>query len=90
MSQMGRERQFDPAPATAAIRLLRTPERANQRTADGRSRPVKGNDDLTLAADQLCVTIHYLVGVTFSPARARRQISVVFSNCVPYQSSFFA
>ena len=38
----------------------------------GRSPPVKGNDDLTLAADQICVTTDYLVGVTFSPALARK------------------
>lgn len=33
---------------------------------------VEGNDDLTLAVDQICVTTDYFVGVTFSPARARR------------------
>ena len=50
LTGVGRKRQFDPPPATAAIRLLRTLNRVISRTARGRSRLDEGNHDLTQSA----------------------------------------
>jgi hypothetical protein len=50
ISAEGRWPPNAPARPMTEIRLLRTFKREIPRTGHGRSRPVKGNDDLTLAA----------------------------------------
>ena len=57
--------------------------RCGRRTAVSRSRPVKGNGDLTRAADQICGTTDYLVGVTDRIAESSRLAALSTLSSLP-------